>query len=98
MNRLYNKPKPNRCNLAEIPASVQVWADGAWDRIRHKIGRTSRRIGVSCPHASVNGVYDDMRVSWWTAKLLAGHFMAAVRGRRTTRIQGHRGTVRRTAR
>ncbi|HWO54038.1 MAG TPA: glycoside hydrolase family 88 protein [Paenibacillus cookii] len=57
---------------AEIPASVQVWADGAWDRIRHKIGRTSRRIGVSCPHASVNGVYDDMRVSWWTAGFWPG--------------------------
>jgi unsaturated chondroitin disaccharide hydrolase len=56
----------------EIPVTVQTWADGVWERIQQKIKRTSSRIGVSCPHASVNGVYDDMRVSWWTAGFWPG--------------------------
>ncbi|MEC0241138.1 glycoside hydrolase family 88 protein [Paenibacillus dokdonensis] len=57
---------------AELSTSVHSWADGLWERIGQKIERTSRRIGVSCPHASVNGVYDDMRISWWTAGFWPG--------------------------
>lgn len=56
----------------QLSPAVRSWADGVWSRIEHKVGRTSRRIGVSCPHASVNGVYDDMRVSWWTAGFWPG--------------------------
>lgn len=63
----------NHTNLgANIPETVKVWADGVWDQIVNKVQRTSDRIGVSSPHASVNGVYDNMRPSWWTAGFWPG--------------------------
>ncbi|MWV45992.1 glycosyl hydrolase [Paenibacillus sp. HJL G12] len=61
-----------KSEYAQLSPAVQSWADGVWNKIEQKVGRTSRRIGVSCPHASVNGVYDDMRVSWWTAGFWPG--------------------------
>lgn len=57
---------------ASFSPAIKAWADGIWTRIERKIRRTSLRIGVSCPHASVNGKYDDMRVSWWTAGFWPG--------------------------
>lgn len=48
------------------------WVENSWSRIIAKVERTSKRIGVSFPHASVNGVYDSMRPSWWTAGFWPG--------------------------
>lgn len=65
----------NPTRAASIPVetgSTEAWAGEVWNRIVQKVERTSQRIGVSCPHASVNGVYDDMRVSWWTAGFWPG--------------------------
>lgn len=56
----------------EIPDSMQAWAEGAWLQIVNKVERTSKRIGVSFPHASVDGVYDSMRLSWWTGGFWPG--------------------------
>lgn len=53
-------------------ASYEQWVNRAWERIVEKIGRTSRRIGATFPHASKNGTYDAMRPSWWTAGFWPG--------------------------
>lgn len=65
---------PNGANgiIGEASSSTELWADEIWKRIIQKVERTSKRIGVSCPHASVNGIYDDMRLSWWTAGFWPG--------------------------
>ncbi|MEK4466263.1 glycoside hydrolase family 88 protein [Paenibacillus sp. FSL H8-0315] len=55
-----------------ISESTLEWADGAWQQIVNKVEMTSKRIGVSFPHASVSGVYDNMRPSWWTAGFWPG--------------------------
>ncbi|MGF7048234.1 unsaturated chondroitin disaccharide hydrolase [Paenibacillus sp. DS2015] len=57
---------------AEISDSTKVWAEGVWAHILNKVECTSKRIGVSFPHASVNGIYDNMRPSWWTAGFWPG--------------------------
>lgn len=56
----------------EISDSTQEWAESTWKQITNKVDRTSKRIGVSFPHASVDGVYDNMRASWWTAGFWPG--------------------------
>jgi unsaturated chondroitin disaccharide hydrolase len=48
------------------------WLDDAWDQVIHKIGKTSKRIGVSFPHASKEGTYDAMPVAWWTGGFWPG--------------------------
>lgn len=55
-----------------VPDSMQQWAEGAWQQIVDKVEVTSKRIGVSFPHASVDGVYDSMRPSWWTGGFWPG--------------------------
>lgn len=51
---------------------IASWTEEAWNRVTAKIRRTSRRIGISFPHASVEGRYDSMRPSWWTAGFWPG--------------------------
>lgn len=55
-----------------ISESTLEWADSAWQQIVNKVEKNSKRIGVSFPHASVSGVYDNMRPSWWTAGFWPG--------------------------
>jgi len=45
---------------------VNQWADDIWEKIVHKVSKTSHRIGVSFPYASVDGVYTDEDADWWT--------------------------------
>ncbi|WP_281890667.1 glycoside hydrolase family 88 protein [Paenibacillus sp. YYML68] len=45
--------------------SHKDWMDQAWNQVVEKVGRTSKRIGVSYPHLSSNGVYDNNN-SFWT--------------------------------
>ncbi|MGG4046695.1 glycoside hydrolase family 88 protein [Paenibacillus favisporus] len=72
MGETVSKQKGSVGSSALISESVQQWAEGAWQQIVNKVERTSQRIGVSFPHASVNGVYDNMRPSWWTAGFWPG--------------------------
>ncbi|MBN1501831.1 MAG: glycoside hydrolase family 88 protein [Spirochaetes bacterium] len=43
-----------------------AWITDAWNDIEKKIEKTSRRIGASFPHKSVNGKYDNEVIDWWT--------------------------------
>ncbi|PQP89006.1 hypothetical protein CPT76_12410, partial [Paenibacillus sp. AR247] len=72
MGETVSKQKGSVGSSALISESVQQWAEGAWQQIVNKVERTSQRIGVSFPHASVDGVYDNMRPSWWTAGFWPG--------------------------
>lgn len=72
MGETVSKQMGSEGSSALISESVQQWAEGAWQQIVNKVERTSQRIGVSFPHASVNGVYDNMRPSWWTAGFWPG--------------------------
>jgi unsaturated chondroitin disaccharide hydrolase len=49
-----------------------VWADEAWNRTVAKVERTSKRIGISFPHASKGGTYDAMNPAWWTSGFWPG--------------------------
>ncbi|MBS4210837.1 glycoside hydrolase family 88 protein [Bacillus sp. FJAT-50079] len=59
-------------SLVDNTIEHDLWVDDVWRRIVTKIERTSKRIGISTPHASVDGVYDQMRPSWWTAGFWPG--------------------------
>ncbi|QAY65270.1 glycoside hydrolase family 88 protein [Paenibacillus protaetiae] len=45
-----------------------------WDRLQHKTGRMIERIGSKSPHvaAADTGIYDDMRLDWWTSGFWPG--------------------------
>ena len=48
---------------------VKNWADEVFVRIGNKLAITSRKIGVSFPHLSQNGKYDNIGetdIAWWT--------------------------------
>lgn len=42
------------------------WINRAWEDVAGKLKRTSQRIGISFPHQSVNGQYDNASIDWWT--------------------------------
>jgi unsaturated chondroitin disaccharide hydrolase len=48
------------------------WIHEAWNRTVDKINRTSRRIGPTFPHLSVNGQYDTTSPQWWTSGFWPG--------------------------
>lgn len=37
-----------------------------WDHVKTKLERTSKRIGATFPHASIQGQYDNNALDWWT--------------------------------
>ncbi|WP_028611417.1 glycoside hydrolase family 88 protein [Paenibacillus harenae] len=43
-----------------------------WEKVRSKADRMIRDIGDASPHVSASGVYDDMRVDWWTSGFWPG--------------------------
>ncbi|MFX3634645.1 MAG: glycoside hydrolase family 88 protein [Candidatus Pristimantibacillus sp.] len=43
-----------------------------WEKIQSKTERMIRDIGDKSPHVSASGVYDDMRVDWWTSGFWPG--------------------------
>ncbi len=48
------------------------WAQEAWKMTVEKVTRTSTRIRDRFPHASVDGVYQLEKASWWTAGFWPG--------------------------
>lgn len=42
------------------------WIESAWTEITRKIDRTKDRLQDTFPHVSINGVYDDNALDWWT--------------------------------
>lgn len=48
------------------------WAQEAWRMTVEKVTRTSTRIRDGFPHASVDGVYQLEKASWWTAGFWPG--------------------------
>ncbi|KKI89385.1 glycosyl hydrolase [Bacillus sp. SA1-12] len=67
--------------------SGEQWSNDTWERIYHKVKESSRRIGTSFPHASVDGVYDSMRSSWWTAGFWPGILWQIVADNGDTELQ-----------
>ncbi|WP_211745699.1 glycoside hydrolase family 88 protein [Paenibacillus sp. Marseille-Q4541] len=43
-----------------------------WEKIQNKTDRMIRDIGDKSPHVSVSGIYDDMRIDWWTSGFWPG--------------------------
>lgn len=50
----------------------EKWVDKAWNDIVNKINRTSKRIGDTFPHVSLEGQYSSERPGWWTAGFWPG--------------------------
>lgn len=48
------------------------WVNEAWQKVTHKIERTSKSIGANFPHASEKGKYVLAEPSWWTAGFWPG--------------------------
>ncbi|MEX1028516.1 MAG: glycoside hydrolase family 88 protein [Paenibacillaceae bacterium] len=48
------------------------WKQEAWKQTIEKVSRTSKRIGDRFPHASVGGVYQLEKATWWTAGFWPG--------------------------
>lgn len=42
------------------------WIDTVWEAVTEKVSRTSKRIGATFPHVSIDGVYNSENASWWT--------------------------------
>ncbi|OJU16384.1 MAG: glycosyl hydrolase [Clostridiales bacterium 43-6] len=45
---------------------MEEWIKEAYDKSIEKVTRTSKRIGDSFPHVSINGTYDSENPYWWT--------------------------------
>ncbi len=45
---------------------LNLWTDEMWNKIVNKVSKTSKRIGVSFPYASVDGTYTNEDADWWT--------------------------------
>jgi unsaturated chondroitin disaccharide hydrolase len=48
------------------------WVDKAWEHTVEKVSKTSRRIGATFPHITVNGKYDSAKAEWWTSGFWPG--------------------------
>lgn len=55
-----------------MAVQFENWTKEAWEKIVEKIGRSSKRIGDTFPHVSINGRYDSERIGWWTAGFWPG--------------------------
>ena len=44
--------------------SREAWMDTAWEKAAEKVGRTSRRVGSTFPHLSVDGRWDNGNAFW----------------------------------
>lgn len=58
--------------MTDKQTQIKSWVDEAWDRTVHKINKTSRRIGATFPHITVNGKYDSTKAEWWTSGFWPG--------------------------
>jgi len=74
------------------------WAQEAWKMTVEKVTRTSTRIRDRFPHASVDGVYQLEKASWWTAGF-SGRWiiMVSLPGDEGYNVEGIRGFVRNAA-
>lgn len=52
--------------------SDKQWIDQAWDKVVEKVNRTSKRIGVTFPHLSINGTYNDDKKAFWIKGFWSG--------------------------
>lgn len=52
--------------MYKVSEQDKKWIDEAWQGIVNKVMHTSERIGVSFPHISENGQYDNNTLDWWT--------------------------------
>lgn len=50
----------------------EQWINETWDKIVEKVGKTSKRIGATFPHVSIDGKYNNERIGWWTAGFWPG--------------------------
>ncbi|RAV11925.1 glycoside hydrolase family 88 protein [Paenibacillus contaminans] len=46
--------------------------DNTWADVERKVRRMAGQIGDKSPHVAKDGVYDDMRVDWWTSGFWPG--------------------------
>jgi unsaturated chondroitin disaccharide hydrolase len=64
--------KKEREAMTQLMAQTKSWMDEAWERTAAKVSKTSRRIGATFPHITVNGKYDSTRPEWWTSGFWPG--------------------------
>ncbi|MBD2871963.1 glycoside hydrolase family 88 protein [Paenibacillus sp. IB182493] len=50
------------------PRELEQW----WEKIQAKTDRLIGEIGDRSPHVSASGLYDDMRIDWWTSGFWPG--------------------------
>lgn len=53
-------------------STTNNWVNEAWEQVVEKVGKTSKRIGATFPHVSIDGKYNNERVGWWTAGFWPG--------------------------
>ncbi|MBU5442178.1 glycoside hydrolase family 88 protein [Paenibacillus sp. MSJ-34] len=50
----------------------EAWVSSVWERLLSKIDGMKNELQHKSPHTTVNGVYDDMRLDWWTSGFWPG--------------------------